>query len=93
MPDVKLPMPRLQKQRFLQVFLNNVNLSLIIDVLQQLISILGYQNPSTCCNKPQCVSVLNAASINSQIRTKNSRRSQKVFYKVKRCGEMSEMNR
>lgn len=27
-----------------------MNLSLIIDVLQQLISIMGYQNTSTCCN-------------------------------------------
>lgn len=63
-------MSRLQKQRFLQVLLNNVNLSLIIDVLQQLISILGYQNPSTCCNRAQYVNVLNTPSTNPQIKYK-----------------------
>lgn len=39
LPYVKFPMPWFQKQRFLQVLLNNVNLSLIIDEVQQLISI------------------------------------------------------
>lgn len=39
LPNVKFPMSWFQKQRFLQVLLNNVNLSLIIDEVQQLISI------------------------------------------------------
>lgn len=51
LPYVKLPVTWLQEQRFLQVLLNNMNLSLIINVLQQLISIMGYQNASTCQRK------------------------------------------
>lgn len=55
LPDVKLSMPWLQQQRFFQVLLDNMDLSLIIDVLQQLIGIMGYQNTSTCCSKPKPV--------------------------------------
>lgn len=46
-------MSRLKKQRLLQVLLNNMNLSLIVNIVQQLISIVGYQNTSTCSNRKQ----------------------------------------
>lgn len=51
-------MSRLQKQRFLKILLYNMNLSLIINVLQQLISVMGYQDTSTCCDKTRYVNVL-----------------------------------
>lgn len=34
LPDVKFPMSWFQKQRFLQVLLNNMNLSLVINEVQ-----------------------------------------------------------
>lgn len=43
-------MTRFQQQRSLQVLLDDVNLPLIVDVLQQLASIMGYKNTCTCCN-------------------------------------------
>lgn len=48
-------MSRLQKERFLQVLLNHMNLSLIINILQQLIGIMGYQNTSTCWSKENAI--------------------------------------
>lgn len=39
LPDVKLAMPWLQKKRLLQVFLDHVHLSLLIDKVQELSSL------------------------------------------------------
>lgn len=50
LPDVKLAMARLQQHGLLQVLLNDVHLPLIINVLQELIGIVGYQNTNTCMN-------------------------------------------